>query len=70
VTLVASAWSWFAAHAAGGLLTAVLVGGTHLILQRRHLREVTRSQTRHFDVKTDQQTAELKDGSERSRRGS
>ena len=38
-------FSWFASHVAGGLLTAVLVGGGHLVLQRRHLQKVTDAQT-------------------------
>lgn len=49
---MSAAWSWFASHVAGGLVTAVLVGGGHLVLTRRYLRKVT-----------GQQTAELKNSS-------
>lgn len=61
-----AAWSWFLNHAAGGLLTAVLAGGGHLLLQRRNLRAVTERQTAHFDAKTDAQTRALKGDSEGS----
>jgi hypothetical protein len=63
---VGAAWSWFAAHVLGGLLTAVMVGGGHLLLQRRHLAAVTERQTAHFDAKTDAQTQALKGDSEGS----
>lgn len=56
--------SWFLNHVAGGLVTGILVAGTHLVLSKRHTRKTADSQTAHLDRKTDAQTRALKGGSE------